>query len=1145
MNKILILGNNNNDYLKLTLNAFKLPYTIIENKYDLSNLKLVTDDYSLVIKSNTIIRREFNIHLYELLQYRKNLIVGYDYNLGLNFSLKFPNILKNYPDIDLEKSSFLDKIKSIPNNINSNNVIDFKINSFILNNKIIQDFEKTSSDNKIVNNNNIFTDLFNFIIKNEKELFNNNNIEEKTFNEITYINYFKSITYTEPGFKILQPVYYLFSDLIKKCIIKKYNNNLNDIFKNIYNLNYGHTDINIMCKNIFNSNKSVIIIFNNNLDEILKIIDNISKSYLNTVFNTITIITENENIDLIKKDILTKKVIKSEHIKFIKNTNKLNTIISLFDNINYSKDIYLLTYSQINLNCDFTNILNKLFINQIFNYQNICFKFNKYLVSFFKLIPTIINKYLNEEKFSSFSSYHCLNYIQQMLATISNKYFITDVYNINLNYNKSILEVIEIDDLKLDYLEDFLEEMYDKKEYDIVFKCISYLFINNIPTEQSIIFKYIAISPYTNYQYSFNDYKTLFNLLTLKSEIEIINIFNILFFSNHENTAIMLLFENMNSSYEIKESNISLYCILAFYSGSLDKTIDITNDITLLTEFIENLIYIKSYLKSDGEGINSTLDTDKIYNSILNFILSRINLLDSYYVEKFNTVYYTNKSIKNINVMSDNEIYELIRTDFSSSLNIGMCLSDVMITSEDILLQREISKRYVSVLEKFIDTEIENIDIKNTNSKLLFNLLNLFKYSYHGIPNRDFFIKSRYCFKTIYKYKLIESNTDLINNLVKEGVLMDKEDNFFNYKFKDTNPKKILFISEFLDKRHSVFKDRHQVIKYLANNGFEVYLGLTNNLNYQFSNIFKGIKGIIILNPVNLLDNVKKIRKHNFDKIIFCEVGMSSICTLLSHFKLGRVTFNTWGHSDTSGCNYIDYYVSSKYYELPYEQSKEHYSEELILQNGLCTAYVNPVEKYELKIPRTFFGLSKHDKIILCPQSLFKIYPDYDEYLFEILYRLPDVNLVFVDAMDKKYKMYDRWDNKMDKKYHGILSRVKFIPGVSHEKFVNLINNSNIMLDPYPFGGCNTSFEGFACGIPIITQRADVINGRFTAGFYEYMGFTDLIAKDKEDYINLTCKLINNNEFYNYCVKQIKDNSHKLFMDQQTLIDWKALMETK
>ena len=106
---------------------------------------------------------------------------------------------------------------------------------------------------------------------------------------------------------------------------------------------------------------------------------------------------------------------------------------------------------------------------------------------------------------------------------------------------------------------------------------------------------------------------------------------------------------------------------------------------------------------------------------------------------------------------------------------------------------------------------------------------------------------------------------------------------------------------------------------------------------------------------------------------------------LLSFFKLGRVTFNTWGHSDTSGGKYIDYYVSSKYYELPYPEAQEHYSEKLILQNGLCTAYVNPTKGYDLKIPRTFFGLSKHDKIILCPQSLFKIYPDYDEYLFEIL----------------------------------------------------------------------------------------------------------------------------------------------------------------
>ena len=215
----------------------------------------------------------------------------------------------------------------------------------------------------------------------------------------------------------------------------------------------------------------------------------------------------------------------------------------------------------------------------------------------------------------------------------------------------------------------------------------------------------------------------------------------------------------------------------------------------------------------------------------------------------------------------------------------------------------------------------------------------------------------------------------------------------------------------------------------------------------------------------------------------------------IANFRLGKVQFNTWGHSDTSGMRMIDYYVSSKLYELPYEISKEHYSEKLILQNSLCTCYLNPIINYQLDTPRSFYGLSKNEFIILCPQSLFKIHPSFDEYIFEILLNNQETYIVFVDALNKKFKMYDRWEsklNKLDIKYKNILSRIKFIGFLEHSKFVNLIKLCDFMIDPYPFGGCNTSFEAFSLDIPIVTQPSNMINGRFTYGFYQKMGFNDL-----------------------------------------------------
>ena len=71
------------------------------------------------------------------------------------------------------------------------------------------------------------------------------------------------------------------------------------------------------------------------------------------------------------------------------------------------------------------------------------------------------------------------------------------------------------------------------------------------------------------------------------------------------------------------------------------------------------------------------------------------------------------------------------------------------------------------------------------------------------------------------------------------------------------------------------------------------------------------------------------------------------------------------------------------------------------------------------------------------------------------------------------------------------------------------------MIDPYPFGGCNTSLEAFSLDIPIITRPSKIINGRFTYGFYQKMDIIDLTADSKVEYIELCTKLVNNKEFYN------------------------------
>ena len=71
-----------------------------------------------------------------------------------------------------------------------------------------------------------------------------------------------------------------------------------------------------------------------------------------------------------------------------------------------------------------------------------------------------------------------------------------------------------------------------------------------------------------------------------------------------------------------------------------------------------------------------------------------------------------------------------------------------------------------------------------------------------------------------------------------------------------------------------------------------MYIATYNCFDFKYSRIFEGIKEQIIMSNKTVcatVENVRKIRSYNFDKVIFCEIGMDGNTHILSHFRLGRI----------------------------------------------------------------------------------------------------------------------------------------------------------------------------------------------------------------------------------------------------------------
>ena len=66
---------------------------------------------------------------------------------------------------------------------------------------------------------------------------------------------------------------------------------------------------------------------------------------------------------------------------------------------------------------------------------------------------------------------------------------------------------------------------------------------------------------------------------------------------------------------------------------------------------------------------------------------------------------------------------------------------------------------------------------------------------------------------------------------------------------------------------------------------------------------------------------------------------------------------------------------------------------------------------------------------------------------------------------------------------------------------------ADVMLDPFPFCGGNTSYEALAFGTPIVTLPGRFLRGRLTQGLYRRIGVTSLCADDVDQYVDIAVGL--------------------------------------
>jgi predicted O-linked N-acetylglucosamine transferase (SPINDLY family) len=599
--------------------------------------------------------------------------------------------------------------------------------------------------------------------------------------------------------------------------------------------------------------------------------------------------------------------------------------------------------------------------------------------------------------------------------------------------------------------------------------------------------------------------------------------------------------ENFNKALEFTNKSIEKYNSISNYKNKIkilkkqgeDKNIEEIKKIYLkiipYEPNVENLIdYInleKNILISNKllEQLleNNKID-EKVYNTAFNFLIFYIHVYD-----KINLMLIIKNNLKkkfNLEEITDEILIQNLdkcKNTFEYFYMIYILTKPSILynNENEILLDRNRVYKNLDILIKYFENRV--LFDKVDNLLLQWHHYFYYYFCYNGLNNSLFYKKISQFFRTICKDLIYESN-----NLIK---------------CKENNKIKIGFLSSFIFENHSVCRDRIGLIRsMISDERFEVYLITYKN---QESEIYKAAISKNYKNKIIVPKNIDKARtiieNLNLNIIIYPEIGMDMFFYLLSYSRLAPIQINTWGHSETSGIDTIDYYFSSKYYED--ESHMKNYSEKLILLDSLSTYYYNisifgfDYNKFNKKELLTYFNLPHNCNIYGVLQTVFKYHPNNIDIIKEILYNDPKALIIILNYDKLEERFFEYLENKLG--YH--MNRVRLINRLGKIEYCKLLFSIDIILDSYPFGGCNSSLDAFYMNKIVITLPSEKLYGRFTLGFYKKMGILEPICRTKEEFINKSLFYMNNIHERRLIEEKINSQKYKLFEEKESLDTWK------
>ncbi len=253
------------------------------------------------------------------------------------------------------------------------------------------------------------------------------------------------------------------------------------------------------------------------------------------------------------------------------------------------------------------------------------------------------------------------------------------------------------------------------------------------------------------------------------------------------------------------------------------------------------------------------------------------------------------------------------------------------------------------------------------------------------------------------------------------------------------------------------------------------------------------------------------------DILYYTDIGMEPLTYFLAFARLAPVQCVAWGHPVTTGISTIDYFISSRLIEP--DGAASAYSERLIELDAMPASVAAPERG----------RAEPNGPVFLCPQSLFKIHPEFDAMIGAILAQCPGAELAILDGQHPEWRagLEARWRKSIP---HAV-DRIRFVPRRDRVGFMSLLASARVILDTPHFSGGLSSLEALSAGTPVVTLAGDFMRSRVTLGHYRRMGMGDFVGQDSEAYIATAVRLSRDDAYRSEIRDRIRSTSPTLIDD--------------